>query len=122
MLQVAFIRQHTDLVKERLAVRNFADINLIDEIIALDDQRKKLQSDTDTNLAKINASSKEIGQLLSKGQKAEAETKKAEVAEIRNALAPMQAQLSTVEKQLHDTLVKIPNIPSATGTRRKNTG
>ncbi|RYY20093.1 MAG: serine--tRNA ligase [Chitinophagaceae bacterium] len=112
MLQVAFIRQHTDLVKERLAVRNFADINLIDEIIALDDQRKKFQSDADTNLAKINASSKEIGQLLSKGQKAEAEIKKAEVAEIRNALAPMQAQLGTVEKQLHDTLVKIPNIPS----------
>ncbi|HTE25158.1 serine--tRNA ligase [Flavitalea sp.] len=113
MLQVAFIRQYTDLVKERLAVRNFADISLIDEIIALDDQRKKLQSDTDTNLAKINTSSKEIGQLLAKGQKEAAESKKTEVAEIRNALLPMQAQLSTVEKQLHETLVKIPNIPSA---------
>jgi seryl-tRNA synthetase len=113
MLQVAFIRQQTDLVRQRLAVRNFADINLIDEIIALDDQRKKLQSDSDANLAKINASSKEIGQLLAKGQKTEAESKKTEVAEIRNALAPMQAQLATVEKQLHDTLVRIPNIPSA---------
>lgn len=113
MLQVAFIRQQTDLVKERLAVRNFQEINLIDEILALDDQRKKLQSDTDNNLAKINASSKEIGQLLSKGNKAEAESKKAEVAEIRNALAPMQAQLAAVEKQLHDTLVRIPNLPSA---------
>ena len=94
MLQVAFIRQQTELVKERLAVRNFAEINLIDEIIALDDQRKKLQSDTDNNLAKINTSSKEIGQLLAKGQKDEAETKKAEVGEIRNALVPMQAQLN----------------------------
>ena len=113
MLQVAFIRQYTDLVKERLAVRNFADISLIDEILALDDQRKKLQSDTDTNLAKINTSSKEIGQLLAIGHKDAAESKKSEVAEIRNALVPMQAQLSSLEKQLHETLVKIPNIPSA---------
>lgn len=113
MLQVAFIRQHADLVRERLAVRNFAEINLIDEILALDEQRKKLQSDSDANLARINTSSKEIGQLLAKGLKAEAEAKKAEVGEIRNTLVPMQAQLAAVEKQLHDTLVKIPNLPSA---------
>jgi seryl-tRNA synthetase len=113
MLQVAFIRQQTALVKERLAIRNFADINLIDEIISLDDHRKKLQSDADANLAKINASSKEIGQLLAKGLKTEAETKKGEVAEFRNALTPIQAQLIDVEKKLHDTLVRIPNVPSA---------
>ena len=113
MLQVAFIRQNTDLVKERLAIRNFAEIHLIDEIIALDDQRKKLQSDADSNLAKVNASSKEIGQLLSKGMKPEADAKKAEVSEIRNALAPIQIQLGEVEKQLHDIIVRIPNIPSA---------
>jgi len=113
MLQVAFIRQNTDLVKERLAIRNFAEIHLIDEIIALDDQRKKLQSDADSNLAKVNASSKEIGQLLSKGMKPEADAKKAEVSEIRNALAPIQFQLGEVEKQLHDIIVRIPNIPSA---------
>lgn len=112
MLQVAFLRQQTELVKERLAVRNFGEIHLIDEIIDLDDQRKKLQSDTDNNLAKINASSKEIGQLLAKGNKTEAESKKAEVTEIRNLLVPMQAQLTAIEKQLHDTLVRIPNIPS----------
>jgi seryl-tRNA synthetase len=113
MLQVAFIRQQAALVKERLAVRNFSEIGLIDEIIALDDQRKRLQSDADSNLAKVNASSKEIGQLLSKGMKAEAESKKAEVAEARTALVPIQQQLSEVEKQLHDTLVRIPNLPSA---------
>ena len=112
MLQVAFIRQNTTLVKDRLAVRNFAEIALIDEIIAMDDQRKKIQSEADANLAKINASSKEIGQLLSKGLKPEAETKKTEVAEIRNALQPLQAKLAEIEKQLHDALVRVPNLPS----------
>lgn len=113
MLQVAFIRQNPELVRERLAVRNFKEINLVDEVIALDDQRKKLQSEADANLAKVNSSSKEIGQLIGKGMKEEAETKKAEVAEFRNALGPIQSEMAKVEKLLQDTIVRIPNIPSA---------
>jgi seryl-tRNA synthetase len=112
MLQVGFIRQQPDLVKKRLLIRNFADINLIDEIIGLDDQRKKLQSETDNNLAKINTSSKEIGQLIGKGLKSEAEAKKSEVADTRNTLIPLQQQLAAVEKQIHELIIKIPNLPS----------
>ncbi|WP_315819933.1 hypothetical protein [Paraflavitalea speifideaquila] len=41
MLQVPFIRQHTALVKERLTIKNFKDLQLVDEIISLDDERKK---------------------------------------------------------------------------------
>ncbi|MET0242517.1 MAG: serine--tRNA ligase, partial [Flavitalea sp.] len=74
---------------------------------------KKLQSEIDANLAKINSSSKEIGALIGKGLKEEAEAKKAEVAEVRNALTPLQTKMSEVEKKLQDTIVKIPNIPSA---------
>ena len=43
MLQVAFIRQNVDFVKERLTVRNFKETGLVDEIVRLDDQRRKLQ-------------------------------------------------------------------------------
>ena len=113
MLQVAFIRQNPDLVRERLAIRNFGETNLVDEIIALDDKRKKLQSDADSNLARVNSSSKEIGMLLGKGLKTEAEGKKAEVNAIREALVPIQAELAIVEKDLHDVLVRIPNLPAA---------
>lgn len=112
MLQVAFIRQNTELVKQRLGIRNFKEINLIDEILALDEQRKKLQTEADNNLSKINASSKEIGQLMGKGLKEEAEAKKAEVANFRNALAPLQEQLGEVEKKLNEIILKIPNLPS----------
>ncbi len=113
MLQVAFIRQHPEVVRERLAIRNFGEINLVDEIIALDDKRKKLQSDADSNLARVNSSSKEIGMLIGKGMKTEAEAKKAEVSGIREALVPIQAELGAVEKQLHEVLVRIPNLPAA---------
>ena len=76
MLQLATLRNNTDLVKERLAIKNFKEINLVDEIIALDDERKKFTFQFDETKAKINAASKEIGMLMGKGQKEEAEAKK----------------------------------------------
>jgi seryl-tRNA synthetase len=73
MLQVAFIRNNPGLVKERLAIRNFNEQGLVEKIILLDDERKKLQYEYDETQAKINVTSKEIGQLMAKGNKEEAE-------------------------------------------------
>ena len=112
MLQVAFIRNNKEEVKQRLAVKNFAELNLVDEILSLDEERKKLQLESDNALAKINAASKEIGMLMSKGQKEEAESKKQEVVVVRDLLGPVLQKLNTVDKQLQETLVKLPNLPS----------
>ena len=112
MLQVAFIRQHTALVKERLAVKHFKDLQLVDEIISLDDERKKLQLEFDNTQSKVNSTSKEIGQLMAKGQKEEAENRKKEVATLKAALQPISDRLAIVEKQLQDTIVVLPNLPS----------
>jgi seryl-tRNA synthetase len=112
MLQVAFLRQHTALVKERLAIKNFKEIRLVDEILALDDDRKKYQLEFDTTQAKVNSASKEIGQLMAKGQKEEAEGRKQEVATLKTSLAPISEKLAEVEKQLQEILVKLPNLPS----------
>jgi seryl-tRNA synthetase len=113
MLQVAFIRQNVDFVKERLGVRNFADIGLVDTVVALDDQRRRLQLESDNTLSKINAISKEIGALMAKGQKAEAEQKKQEVAALKAAQTPIAEKLAAVEEELNATLVRIPNLPAA---------
>jgi len=119
MLQVAFIRQNVEFVKERLGVRNFADIDLVDKIVALDDQRRKLQLGSDTTQSKINAHSKEIGGLMAKGQKQEAEEKKQEVAALKAALTPIAEQLATVEEQLNADLLRLPNLPAAAVPRGK---
>lgn len=113
MLQVAYLRQNTEQVKERLSVKHFAELNLVDEVIALDDQRKQLTFQYDETQALVNKASKEIGMLMAKGEKEAAETKKAEVAELKSKLQPINEQLAVVEKQLHDTLIKLPNLPSA---------
>ncbi len=113
MLQVQALRQNPEGVKERLTIRNFQELNLVDEIIALDDQRKKWQAQFDTTQSKVNSTSKEIGQLMAKGQKDEAETRKQEVADLKSSLQPIHEKLAATEKHLHDLLVKLPNLPSA---------
>ena len=72
MLQLHMIRQDPALVKKRLLIKHFPEPDLVDEIIALDDRRKKLQLDFDNNQAKVNSTSKKIGQLMAAGKKEEA--------------------------------------------------
>ena len=111
MLQVSFIRQNIELVKERLAIRNFKELNLVDSIISLDDKRKKLQFEFDETQAQINSASKEIGQLMAKGEKDSAEEKKQQVATLKSSLQPINSKLTEIEKTLHDELIKLPNLP-----------
>ena len=112
MLQIQVLRQNPEVVKEKLRVKNYADLSAIDIIIALDDERKKTQLQFDNNQAIVNSTSKEIGGLMAKGQKEEAELKKQEVATLKATLQPISEKLAVVEKQLHDELIKLPNLPS----------
>ena len=119
MLQLHVLRQNPQLVKERLAIKNFHEINLVDDIIALDDQRKKLQLEFDTTQSKINTASKEIGMLIAKGLKEDVDLKKAEVSSLKTLLNPITEKLSETEKLLQETLVKLPNLPSEKVTAGK---
>jgi len=112
MLQLAHLRSNPEEVKERLAVKNFKDLELVDQIIALDDERKKLTFSFEETKSKINAASKEIGMLMGKGQKEEAEQRKKEVETLKQTSGPVEQQLSNVEKELNELLVKLPNLPS----------
>ena len=111
MLQVNFIKANREQVLEGLAKKYFSELSLVDEVISLDDERKKLQFELDETQSKINVASKEIGQLMSSGKKDLAEEKKQEVASFKAGLQPINEKLSTVEKDLHDSLVKLPNLP-----------
>jgi seryl-tRNA synthetase len=113
MLQVNFIKSNREEVLKGLAKKHFSDISLVDKIISLDDERKKLQFELDERQSKINTFSKEIGHLMAKGEKGLAEEKKLEVASLKSFLQPVNDQLSEVENALHDDLIKLPNLPHA---------
>ncbi len=112
MLQVSVLRNQTEEVKKRLAVKHFQPLEMVDTIIALDDERKKLQLEFDNIQAKVNASSKEIGKLMAQGNKDAAEAMKTDIAGWKATLEPLKEQMGLVEKQLQDTLVILPNLPS----------
>jgi seryl-tRNA synthetase len=110
MLQVNTIRQNPELIKERLAVKHFKQLELVDEVLQWDDKRKQLQVEQDNLLAKINAASKEIGQLMAKGDKESAELRKKEVAELKSKQSP--EKLADAEKKIESILYQLPNLPS----------
>lgn len=112
MLQVAFIKQQPELVKQRLALKNFGELQLVDAIIELDDQRKKLQFEFDTIQAKVNSSSKQIGQLMAKGAKQEAEELKTQVASHKQKISVLNEQLANTERNLQELMIRLPNLPS----------
>lgn len=112
MLQANLIKQNPEEIKRRLAIKNFKELNLVDEIISLDEERRKLNFQFDETKAGINSASKEIGQLMSKGQKEEADAKKKEVEGFKIKLDPIQQELEATEKKLTDLLLRLPNLPS----------
>ena len=112
MLQVNVLRQKTAWVKERLVIKNFKQLELVDEIVAFDDERKKLQAEFDATQAKINSASKEIGKLMGQGKKDEADIKKNEVAGYKLQTNSLNEKMNVIEKSLHAQLVQLPNLPS----------
>jgi seryl-tRNA synthetase len=113
MLQLSYIRQNRELVKERLAIKNFREISLVDIILQLDDERRASQLEAESIQSRANAVSKEIGQLMSRGEKDQASARKQEVEAMNAAVKPVNEKLAALEKQINDTLVKLPNLPSA---------
>ena len=111
MLQVNFLRQNTDLAKKKLAIKHFANVDLVDEVIAVDDQRKQLQAAFDELQSKVNAASKEIGGFMAKGEKDKAEALKNEVADWKKQLEPLKEKMAEVESNLQLLIVQFPNLP-----------
>lgn len=111
MLQVNFLKEHRDRVLEGLKKRNFKDLELVDSAISLDDERKKVQFDMDSQLAEINKISKEIGLLMKEGKKEEAENAKQKTAQYKEASKELQQKLNDIEEKLTEILYLIPNIP-----------
>ena len=111
MLQLSFIRNNRELVVASLQKKNFQDTELVEKIIAADDQRKQLQFQSDELLAKRNASSKEIGALMGQGKREEAEALKSAVSSMKESIDQLAQELTAVEAKLDGMLVRLPNLP-----------
>ncbi len=113
MLQLALIRQQPDFVIERLKVKNFDASSAVAKILELDGQRKKSQLELETEQAGLNSISREIGQLMARGEKDKAEEKKREVTLLKAKLGSLEESAKITEDQLQQVLVSLPNLPYA---------
>ncbi|WP_293904571.1 serine--tRNA ligase [Sphingobacterium sp. UBA5670] len=111
MLQLNYIRENRDTVIERLAVKHFKEIGLVDEIISLDEERRKIQSESDALSAEANAAAKQIGDLMRQGKKEEAETVKSKSSGYKEQVKQLLDQLGVIEGELNEKIVQLPNLP-----------
>jgi seryl-tRNA synthetase len=111
MLQVNYIREHKEEVLKGLAVKNFKQPELVEEILKLDEQRRQTQTQLDSLLAEGNAAARQIGELMRHGKKDEAETIKAQSSNNKDVQKSLSDQLESLEEALLNHLLVIPNLP-----------
>jgi seryl-tRNA synthetase len=111
MLTLKQITENKEATLARLAVKNFKHPELVDEIIATDAIRKKLQHHGDNLQAELNKIAKEIGMLMKNGKAPEAELLKKRNTEIKEETAKINQELSNTEEKLNALLVQLPNLP-----------
>ena len=115
MIDIKLLRENPEMVKENIN-KKFQDhkLVLVDEVLELDKESRELTLMCDDLRMKRNAISKEIGGLMAKGLKEEAEGKKQEVNEINAKLAANEGREETLKEEIKERMMKIPNIMDAT--------
>lgn len=111
MIDIKFLRENPEIVKENIR-KKFQDskLPLVDEVIALDADRRKAQQEADELKAAKNKIAKEIGRLMGQGKKEEAEEKKKEVARDAERLAELEKKQAELEEKVTNIMMVIPNI------------
>lgn len=113
MLQISYIRENKDLIINGLKKRNFKELELVEEAISLDENRRLIQTKLDNALAESNKLSKEIGALMKEGKRQEAEQAKEQTADLKEQVKQYTASLEETVNALNNILYRIPNIPNA---------
>ena len=111
MLTLKLLRENPEFVIKKLAVKNFDARAIVENVIALDDRRKALQTESDALLAEQKKAAAAIGQLMKEGKKAEAEAAKAQVGTLKDRSNALLNEADDTIEQLQNQLVLLPNIP-----------
>ena len=111
MLDMKFVRENPEIVKENIR-KKFQDekLPLVDEVIEYDRQFRDCKTRADSLRADRNRISKEIGGLMAKGMREEAEQTKQKVAEIAKELAELEEKETVLQEEVHKRMMVIPNI------------
>ncbi len=113
MLSLQYIRENKQALLAALEKRQFKDLDIVEEIIALDQTRRSQKNELDTLLAEANQAAKEIGALYKQGQQEKANTLKARSGAIKEQSKGLQEALQNTAEKLHALRTQLPNVPHA---------
>jgi seryl-tRNA synthetase len=111
MLDIKLIRENPDLVRQRLATRNGGDEKFVEEVLQMDEQRRKTLTEVEQLKAQRNKVSKEIGALMGQKKIEEAEAKKKETRDIGDKITALDQTVAEVERKRDAILLRLPNLP-----------
>lgn len=111
MLDVRLIREKTEWVKEGLRKRHGGDESAVDRVVMLDGERRGILVEVEELKNRRNTSSKEIGGLMKAGKRDEAESLKEEVRVTNTRIGELEVEVSRLEEEIRDLMLRMPNIP-----------
>jgi len=120
VLDIKLIRENTDFVRQRLATRGAGDEAKIDELLKLDEQRRKFLAEVESLKSLRNRVSKEIGALMGQKKLAEAEAKKAETKDLGDKIAALDQQAAAAGTARDELMLRLPNLPHESVTPGKS--
>ena len=111
MLDLHFVRENLDLVREAFKKRHF-ETDALETFVELDKTRREVIGESDEINHQRNVSSKEIGTLMQAGKRDEAEGKKSHVADLKEKQQDLEHRRNDVEAKMNELLAGLPNIPA----------
>ena len=112
MLTLKQIRENAEGVVERLRKKHFEAREAIDEVLGLDEIRRNAQQELDASLARQKAIAKEIGDLMKKGAKEQAEAIRTQVASLKELSKKLEDKKAEAEAKIREILLSVPNLPA----------
>ena len=112
MLTLKQIRENAEGVVERLRKKHFEAREAIDEVLGLDEIRRNAQQELDASLARQRAIAKEIGDLMKKGAKEQAEAIRTQVASLKELSKKLEDKKAEAEAKIREILLSVPNLPA----------
>ena len=112
MLDIQYIRENADLVKEGMRNKGETETGIIDQVLEVDSKWRTLTREVDDLRHSSNAKAKEIGKLMGQGKKEEAQAIIRQTSQDKEKIKELEGEVRQLQDNRYDLLLRIPNVPN----------
>ncbi len=111
MLDINFIREHTEAVKDGMRHKGESNTKLVDKVLKADEEWRSMVQQVDELRSESNTKAREIGKLMGEGKKEEAQEIIAHTSDLKKKIKKLEADLQRFKEERDELLLQIPNVP-----------